>query len=259
INRKRKASSGPTDGLKLRKRGESFQDSNPEKFGIINETKTDEQLILNSEENFDNTTIDDHKGVTLEMETEDEIDIETMIKSCLRNLSKNCLVKVSLVLKGKGIVEPCAMVCLPTKEDLNEYILSWNRKPGEQGEGPTEIMHEDSKAQLRKELKLEHKKMQGTLRRHRKRAAVQAQNSQKENTTQESVSDNIISNKNLEEKYANYNNLMRRAWLMDEDTDLQCCSREIFGYVAHGNFSYSRGRGAAYGWVTLIPLLNAVK
>lgn len=270
INRKRKATSGSEDGLKRHKLKDIVQDSSFEKFNISKETTSNDHPILNPEEYFKNNTIDKNKESAMQdMESENRNNIEDAISSSVGNLSRNCLVTVSLILKGKGIVEPCAMVCLPTEDDLNKYISSRNSKPGTLDEGPIEIMHEDSKAQLRKELKLEHKKMQGTIRRHRKRAAVRAQYSEKENTTvNESVQENRMegveetpksTDTHLEEKYAAYNDLMRATWLMDENTKLQCCSRLIMGYVAHGNFSYSRGRGAGYGWVTLAPLLDAVK
>lgn len=55
-------------------------------------------------------------------------------------------------------------------------------------------------------------------------------------------------------KYSSFKEEMEGAWLMKTDGPLQCCSRKIIGYIAHGNFCQTLGKGAGIGWVALRSL-----
>ncbi|KAB7503765.1 hypothetical protein Anas_10215, partial [Armadillidium nasatum] len=77
---------------------------------------------------------------------------------------KNSLLYVRLILLGKGSVEPFATICLPTEDDLKNYINDINCT------NITEHSHEDKSALQRSTLKMEHQKQLNHIRRKRKKA-----------------------------------------------------------------------------------------
>lgn len=71
-----------------------------------------------------------------------------------------CLVRVRLELCYGGTLEPCAMICLPTEEDLSTRERAIKPSERRRREGDiTELPHQDNKAQFRTQLRKEHRKI----------------------------------------------------------------------------------------------------
>lgn len=82
--------------------------------------------------------------------------VEDMVGS-LREIDTRCLVMVRLQVEGKGVLESCAMICLPQMEDLKNRMKP--EKPMDQSNNLQEPPHKDTKSDQRVRLKEEHQKI----------------------------------------------------------------------------------------------------
>lgn len=175
----------------------------------------------------------------------------------LQQSAPGCLVKVKIILDEKGSVEPCAMVCLPRDEDIEKKIKNEFLEP----------IHNDSQQEQRAELKREHNRIKRKIHDMKTKTKMKVEQEfstegfvQSEHTfkkvTEMALQHLEDSNKDIFEKHRSYNSNMEDLWLMRKDHELQCCSLKIVGYITHGTFSMTIGRGAGIGWVALKPLLD---
>ncbi|XP_064092330.1 ribonucleases P/MRP protein subunit POP1-like [Macrobrachium nipponense] len=175
----------------------------------------------------------------------------------LQRSAPGCLVKVKIILDEKGSVEPSAMICLPREEDIEKKIKNEVVEP----------IQTDSQQEQRAELKREHNRIKRKIHDMKTKTKmkvdqefstggfVQSQPTFKK-VTEMALQHLEDSNKDIFEKHRSYNSNMEKLWLMRKDHELQCCSLKIVGYITHGTFSMTIGRGAGIGWVALKPLLD---
>ncbi|KAK7084741.1 Ribonucleases P/MRP protein subunit pop1 [Halocaridina rubra] len=178
-----------------------------------------------------------------------------------------CLIKVKITLIGGGNLEPCAMICLPHESDIVE-----KRKEGQNLKDSLIILQPsraDLKQEQRKKLRAEHVTIKRRLNSIKKKAKAQLENELNKldamqrarnfkKLTEEAENQVVMANKEIIAKHKLYNSDMEHLWLMNKEDPLQCCSRNIIGYLTHGCFSMTLGRAAGVGWVALKPLLECI-
>ncbi|MPC47197.1 Ribonucleases P/MRP protein subunit POP1 [Portunus trituberculatus] len=234
-------------------------DTKPEKRKAEDVMSCKETKKIKLEQSQENTQI---------CAAEESVSGETAGMQELTVASPVSLVMVQLVLAHKGTMEPCAMVCLPQDKDFfpDDGLLRLR----EQGEALKEPLHEDLNHDRRAKMREEHSKIQGRLRRVRRRArqsvakemdfvtAAHSTQTLKDATT-EALRKVDKENEAILKKHSSYKEEMESAWLMGANDPLQCCARTIMGYITHGTFSYTHGKAAGIGWVALKPLLRLVE
>ncbi|XP_012231195.2 ribonucleases P/MRP protein subunit POP1 [Linepithema humile] len=166
---------------------------------------------------------------------------------------KNCLVHVKVSMVGKGSPKEFAIVCMPTREDLEKF------ESNKKWSGPVEKRHADPNERSRKILRKSHLMLLKRLRRHRIRL-------------KKTLGDNVLtllegpSGKLDEDKHLDIlsrrkiisNQLEKMSKLyLPECTDVRySCDREVMGYLTMGHLSFSEAKGIGIGYVTLASLLK---
>ncbi|XP_068211300.1 ribonucleases P/MRP protein subunit POP1 [Palaemon carinicauda] len=203
-----------------------------------------------------NESLQDYSVMSKGTDKTDENQQVDMYKD-LQKVAPGCVVKVKIILDEKGSVEPSAMIFFPREEDMGNKVKSEILEP----------MHTDSQHERRAELKREHerikKRILGLKRKTKEKidkgfglgGFVHNEGNFKK-ITEAALQNMEDNNKDIFAKHRSYNNDMEELWLMRRDDEFQCCSLKIVGYITHGNFSMTIGRGAGIGWVALKPLLD---
>lgn len=157
--------------------------------------------------------------------------------------SERCLIPVVVTMLYKGNPSDRAMICIPTESDLNL----------KNHQGPFEPMHEDCNRESRKLLLREHKRHMNRERRKRKREAKLAEDSGETVTKKKKKSAPVIE--------PNSSNMIEinDLWLLKNDNIKNSCSREVFGFLSKGNFSFSESCGVGIGYVTLGGIIKLAK
>ncbi|KAG5887847.1 hypothetical protein JTB14_005613 [Gonioctena quinquepunctata] len=146
------------------------------------------------------------------------------------SISENCLIPVHITLTQKGLCKRFSIICLPEEGDVKIE--------------PKEPISVDPNEKLRKEMRKEHKMLLKRLRRRRVRA--------KKNSKKIPIDVDALKN---------YNSQMRKLWLPEPKNIRHSCSREVMGFVTHGDFSFLLGKSRAIGYIAsgaLIKLLSSI-
>ncbi|XP_041987629.1 ribonucleases P/MRP protein subunit POP1 [Aricia agestis] len=145
----------------------------------------------------------------------------------------SCLVAIYIQVVSRGSLQNHANICLP---DVNDFKLKCITEPH----------HEDCNAKVRKEKKIEHRKLLKQLRRQRVKCKKRADNKQ------------ITSLKKLKKtskEPSEYVQSMRELWLPSNVETVQKAGiRETMGYIVHGAFSFTEAKSCGVGYVTLRSL-----
>nr|XP_023012368.1 ribonucleases P/MRP protein subunit POP1 [Leptinotarsa decemlineata] len=193
--------------------------TNFSKFRIASPLEWNWKLLL-SEWSKSNETITEFK--VLRDRGMLKIILEIMSKKCsisLPPLPENCLIPVRITLSQKGSCKKFAIICLPEPKDFKLE--------------PMEPISPDPNETLRKEMRTEHKMLLKSLRRKRIRA--------RKNGKVIPVDLELLKS---------YSSKMRKLWLPEAKNIRHSCSREVMGYVRHGDFSFLVGRSKALGYIT---------
>ncbi|XP_057664631.1 ribonucleases P/MRP protein subunit POP1 [Diorhabda carinulata] len=144
------------------------------------------------------------------------------------DLLENCLVPVQITLIKKGLCRQFSIICLPQDRD---YVKE-----------PQEPNSNDVYEKQRKTLRKQHKNLLKKLRKKRIRGKKKGK---------------IIPID--KEMLKDYTCTMRKLWLPEPTMIRKSCTREILGFVKHGDFSFLTGKTKAIGYITsgaLIKLLT---
>lgn len=141
------------------------------------------------------------------------------------NFKKPCLVPIKISHIKRGTSKRFSIICLPEQNDLRT------------NSEPVEHLHVDQHQNTRKQLRTEHQKELRKLRRKR----IRKREAGKEV-------------KNTEEMVAKYSQIMRSLWLPDPENVKNFCSRETFGFVTQGDFSFTNAKGQSIGYIVLRAL-----
>jgi len=164
------------------------------------------------------------------------------------------MVPVSLKMDGRGSIGNYSIICLPKKSELRKMITK--RKFHDASPIYEEPITTDSKEEERNQLRKKHLLLLKRLRNKRVRIKRQAQESSNEKVKIAKANSSSI----IKEQYLK----MCKLWLPDitKTTIRNQCTREVFGYVTQGDYSFIESKSAAVGYVTingLIKLINFYK
>ncbi|XP_060535867.1 ribonucleases P/MRP protein subunit POP1 [Cylas formicarius] len=146
---------------------------------------------------------------------QDYLDAKAELPSRLASL----LIPVEVTPSKKGSCRKYSIICVP--------------KPTDHGGDPVEPACRDVNAATRTRLRAEHKALLGRLGRRRKRA----RRGGKEVAPPDA------------EALEKYTAEMRGLWLPDATTVRASCSRQVAGFVTHGDFSFATGGAKGVGYV----------
>lgn len=171
------------------------------------------------------------------------------------NKCKNCLVHVQVSMVGRGSPKQFAIVCMPTREDLDKF------ESNKKWTGPVERRHADPNERFRKTLRKNHLMLLKRLRRHRVR-------------WKKALGDNVLKllkgsigkldeNEHLDissrrKIISEQSRKMSQLYLPECTSVRDHCDREVMGYLTVGHFSFSEAKGVGIGYVTLASMLQLV-
>eukprot|EP00088_Acartia_fossae_P048508 TRINITY_DN5295_c0_g1_i12.p1 TRINITY_DN5295_c0_g1~~TRINITY_DN5295_c0_g1_i12.p1 ORF type:complete len:959 (+),score=235.08 TRINITY_DN5295_c0_g1_i12:40-2916(+) len=175
--------------------------------------------------------------------------------------NQDTLVAVRLKIALRGRLGANTLICLPTKEDIEEVVHSgiW--------EGPVEIQQQDQTEKERKDVTEMHKNMKKRLKRRWKKLKdkkvlmqCQATALGKELDTEKMnhVTDGLNTLKQMRNaENANFGAKSEELWIGGEcavktaGVRHSCKQREVMGFVTQGDMSYKAGCFVGYGFVAL--------
>lgn len=153
------------------------------------------------------------------------------------------LIPVYIILEKRGNAQEFALICLPKKKDLHTHLE--NKKIKNNHPIYSEPLANDVNEKIRKKLRAEHKKILKRLRRRRVR-----EKRKKQETSEFRV---IISRPMTQNMVEEQRKKMCQLWLPEKPKSIRNqCSREVFGYVTQGGFSYVEAKCCAIGYVTVL-------
>lgn len=151
------------------------------------------------------------------------------------------LIPVYIMLETRGNAQEFALICLPKKKDFHKHLK--NKKFRNNHPIHSEPLAKDANEKMRKKLRSEHKKILKRLRRRRVREKRKKQESSEFRV--------IISRPMTQSIVDEQRKKMCQLWLPDKAKSIRNqCSREVFGYVTQGGFSYLEAKCCAIGYVT---------
>lgn len=164
--------------------------------------------------------------------------------SSLRNLlasvaQDKCLIPVSIRMLNKGQLPPFSHICLPTRSDLQNKLIT-----------PVEKVHLDKNIKKRKVTRQEHLKNLKRLRRQRIK---------QKKTSTEKLPLKITKRKQspTEDFVKEYLSQMQDLWIPTKCTTIRThCSRQIAGFIVNGGFSFMESRIVGQGYVALQSLFT---
>jgi len=170
---------------------------------------------------------------------------------------RDCLVGVRLAIKGKGRLGFFTLICLPTEEDLEEEVGSW--------EGPVEVIQKDCLEREREQTKEQHQKTKKRLKRSwkklkNKQVQMKAQSTALGTPLDTDKLDKVTTSITAVKQLRNQENerfaaRSEQLWLGgDFDTVRHANNRQLMGYTTHGNMSYRVGGYVGLGFVALRSL-----
>jgi len=146
----------------------------------------------------------------------------------------NCLIPVKLLTKGKGKLSNFALICLLNKGE------NVSKKSSEL----VEPLKTDKNQKKRHILHLEHQILLKKLRRKR----IRSKRKLLENAEKYVDLPKQDNSKMLNE----YSSQMKELWLPTQvDGVRRQCSRQVMGYVKHGDFSFTEAQSSGVGYVAL--------
>ncbi|XP_017870465.1 PREDICTED: ribonucleases P/MRP protein subunit POP1 [Drosophila arizonae] len=158
----------------------------------------------------------------------------------------NCLVQVALRLHTRGSLESNALICLPSSLDWKRH---WRQlKQDNQEPVHTEPLLSDVNERLRKQLRLDHKRLLKRLRARRVREKRRLQETSTRRVhIRPAKTASLVSNQSAK---------MCSLWLPTDpaethDSVRRQCSREVFGYVSSAGFSFVEAAVCGVGYVTV--------
>ncbi|XP_050351530.1 ribonucleases P/MRP protein subunit POP1 [Nymphalis io] len=140
--------------------------------------------------------------------------------------SDACLVPVYIQMLGRGNLTKYATICLPLIKDItaNQELM--------------EPHHEDPNTKLRKQKRIEHKK----LLKQRRRMRIKLRKKQ--------IVINKKTKKGKKKEPSEYVKIMRQLWLPSNTESVRNKGiREVMGYVTHGAFSFSEAKICGIGYI----------
>lgn len=158
----------------------------------------------------------------------------------------NCLVQVALRLHTRGSLESNALICLPSSLDWKRH---WRQlKQDNQEPVHTEPLLSDVNERLRKQLRLDHKRLLKRLRARRVREKRRLQETSTRRVhIRPAKTASLVSKQSAK---------MCSLWLPTDpaethDSVRRQCSREVFGYVSSAGFSFVEAAVCGVGYVTV--------
>lgn len=160
-------------------------------------------------------------------------------------LSAKCLIPVSVVMEHRGAANKFSIICMPKRSDLKRN--SRKLKAFEYGPVFTEPIGSDKNEELRKKLRMEHRKLLKRLRRRRVRVKRR-----KQETSERKV---YIAKPATAALIAEQLNKISELWIPSNPCSIRRqCSREVLGYLTQCQFSFSQAKVAGVGYVTVNAL-----
>lgn len=165
-------------------------------------------------------------------------------------IPENCLIPVYIAMKTRGNIEDNSIICLPKKEDLRRNFKK--KQNLENDPVHTEPLRTDKNENDRKALRTQHLRLLKRMRNRRIRAKRK-----KQETSERGVR---ISKPGTEQIISEQFKKMCELWLPDSSKSIRNqCSREVFGYVTQGDFSFTEGKVAGVGYMTAKGLEKLIK
>lgn len=165
-------------------------------------------------------------------------------------IPENCLIPVYISMKTRGKIEDNSIICLPKKEDLRHNLKK--RQNLENDPVHMEPLRTDKNENERKVLRTQHLRLLKRMRNRRVRAKRKKQESSERGVR--------ISKPGTEQIISEQFKKMCVLWLPDCSKSIRNqCSREVFGYVTQGDFSFTEGKVAGIGYMTAKGLEKLMK
>lgn len=156
-------------------------------------------------------------------------------------LPDNVLIPIHIMMDTRGVPGDNGLICLPSKRDIKNSIAQKYLRNG----GPVclEPLIHDETEQIRKSVRINHKKLLKRLRNRRVRVKRRIQATANYNVKiQKSSAEKII-----QEQYER----MCELWIPEcPPTVRRQCSRQVFGYLTKSRFTFSNGKVCGVGYVT---------
>uniref|UniRef100_A0A224XJA4 Putative ribonucleasep/mrp protein subunit pop1 n=1 Tax=Panstrongylus lignarius TaxID=156445 RepID=A0A224XJA4_9HEMI len=158
------------------------------------------------------------------------------------DVANGAIIPVRIDLKGKGMLDSNAHICLLHENDLNS--------------NPLEPQKTDELHQERLNLRTEHHKLLKHLarKRYKARVAEREESSKCDKDYKQTILDH--SSVNCIEEHSK---TMRRLWLPSCTTIKDICSRTVFGFVSNGDYCFTEGISSGVGYVILSGLKEYLK
>lgn len=159
------------------------------------------------------------------------------------------LLPVSVKLCGRGSLSKCALICVPTKNDLKLYNKDKRYR------GPIEHSHEDVNESLRKELRSKHLAKLKKLKKKRAKLKKEVEENDelfsKKDKNKQCPTEEIVS-----EQFEKMKNL----WLSSEIQNIkESSSRNVMGFVTNGAFTFTEAGLYGQGFVASSAVLQYIK
>jgi ribonuclease P/MRP protein subunit POP1 len=174
--------------------------------------------------------------------------------------NKNCFVPIKVTSINKGLPKDFSIICIPTKEDLQQY------NEDKMWSGPVQSLKFDFNAKARETAKQCNRKNQRRLKKERNQIKLKSRKLvDKHNPLN---IENYFKKKKMERKALkiesnNINTLdlkfIQNLYLPECKMVRDSCDREVIGYVTQGGFSYYEAKGVGLGYVILSSVLNFIK
>lgn len=165
----------------------------------------------------------------------------------------NWLVPVKITLRGKGRARNFAIICTPSKEDLEAY------RKNKDWSGPVQKLMPDPNERERRALRKSHRIMLKRANKRGNRSIPLAPRAEHvlDLKNRPRKSDKLPIDKNFALKIK-YREKMEELYLPKCKRVRDSCDRPVMGYVVRGDFSFSDARGIGIGYITLNSLWNII-
>ncbi|OAD60652.1 Ribonucleases P/MRP protein subunit POP1, partial [Eufriesea mexicana] len=171
--------------------------------------------------------------------------------------NRNCLIRIKVSIIKKGCPKRFAIICIPSDEDIEKF------KNNKNWSGPVEKLNVDPNEIIRKISRKNHlaflKRLKRQRIRHKKALSNKLSkvlNKELEIFNYDNKSKNLL--KRSREAVYKQSQKMSQLCLPHCANIRNSCDREIMGYVTLGDFSFTKGKGIGFGYVTLNSLLELI-
>lgn len=166
------------------------------------------------------------------------------------DIDEGCLIPVALEMNGRGMANKFSIICLPTKNDLQNNVKhsrQFNNTPV-----LSEPTAHDPHEHKRKQMRTKHLMLLKRLRRRRVRVKRKRQEYSERKV--------IIAPAKTAQLIETQFKQMCQLWLPSQPPSIRNqCSREVFGYLSLGQFSLHAGKVSGVGYVAVNGLRQLLK